>query len=956
MRASHRPNGSGTTRGSGLRAALAFALVAALATAAAPLAAQTGRIAGRVVSPQGEPVVSAQVSVSGTQLRTSTDVQGRYTLAGVPAGTHTVTAGALGYASKTVTGVAVAAGQTAALDLALAAATLQLEVLTVTAESERGSTGALLSERRSATTVTDAIGAEQMSQTPDGDAAAVVRRVPGVSVVDGKYVYVRGLGERYGQTTLNGASLPSPIPDRKAVPLDIIPTALLESVVTAKTYSPDQPGDYAGGLVQIETRSAPTERVLRLSTGLGFVQGATGQRGLGNPGGGGWGFLGFDDGARGLPAGIPRNAPVNGLPADPAARAALVSGLTGTGWGPEDGDVPLNGSFGLAYGNEVSVLGRPLGLVGTVSWSSSVSQPEDRAERLFAISGDAPQGQVDFTGTTTARETTLGALLNASMRINDTDRVTATVVYNRLAENDARFLSGTYTSFGPYVDQYRVRYVENTLASTMLRGEHFLPALGDLSLKWRMAYSFAGRYEPGTRTNIYYASEAGAERLFALERRESGLIMHQDLGDHAWNPGVDLKLPARFLGSTATVGFGGSADLRDRGVYSRRIRVGADAMPDAVRRLAPNELFVPGRFGTGEGQFDVEEATFAGDNYDADVGVWAGYAMVDAEILPRLRLSGGARIEAAEMNVTPTNPLNRVEEAYPSARLQNTDILPGVNLTWQATADMNVRAAVSSTVARPQFRELAPYLYTDYFGSQTVVGNPFLERTRILNADLRWEAFLGSGSVVSVSGFYKRFSRPIEPVALVLGTNPALTFANADRAELYGTELELRGNLGRLLPALQELSINTNLTLVHSSVTAGQAAIFSFDGPLTPDTITASSASRPLFGQSPYVVNAGLTWDHAATGSTATLLFNRFGRRLDAFGGQALPDVYEEGRTQLDFTLEQALPRGLQLKLSATRLLGDEVRFTQSFPNGDTVVTRQYDLGRAFSVGISWEP
>jgi outer membrane receptor protein involved in Fe transport len=953
VRPSHRPDGPGTRRDRGVRAVLAFALLALLTMAASPLAAQAGRIAGRVVNPQGEPVVAAQVAVQGTQLRASTDVQGRYTLAGVPAGTHAVTATALGYSSKTVTGVAVAAGATATLDLSLSSQVLQLEGLTVSVEAERGSTGALLTDRRNAATVQDAIGAEQMRQAPDGDAAAAVRRVPGVSVVDGKYVYVRGLGERYGQTTLNGASLPSPIPDRKAVPLDIIPTALLESVVTAKTYSPDQPGDYAGGLVQIETRNAPTERVLRASTSFGVVQGATGQQGLTYPGGA---FLGFDDGSRGLPSGIARNAPVNGLPADPATRQALVRDLTAASWGPGDADVPFNGGFGLAYGNEVSVLGRPLGVVGTLSWSTGVTQPEDRAERIYAISGDAPVEQADFAATATAREATLGALFNASMRINDTDRVTGTVVYNRLAETEARVLSGTYENVGPYVDQYRVRYVDNSLASTQLRGEHFLAGLGELSLRWRMAYSHAGRLEPGTRTAIYTAAEENGERLFALSRTESGLLLHQDLSDNAWNPGVDLKLPAPFLGSTATLGFGGSADLRDRSVYARRIRLGAQTLTPGEQGLSPDDLFTEERIGDGPGQFTLGEATFAGDNYDADFRVWAGYALIDAELLRGLRLSGGARVEAAEMNVTPTNPLNQVLQEYPAASLQNTDVLPGVNLTWQATPDMNVRAAVSQTVARPQFRELAPYLYADYFGGQTLVGNPYLERTRILNTDLRWEMFLGSGSVVSVSGFYKRFDRPIEPVALVLGTNAALTYANGDHADLYGTEIELRGNLGRLMPALQELSLNSNVTLVHSSVTAGASQVFSFESPLQPDTILASSASRPLFGQSPYVVNAGLTWDHGATGSMATLLFNRFGRRLDAFGGQALPDVYEEGRTQLDFTVEQALPRGVALRFSATRLLGDRVRFTQSFPNGDKVVTRQYDLGRAFSLGLSWEP
>lgn len=950
MRPSHRLIRPDHSRGGSVRAALAL-LFAALLVSAAPLAAQAGRIAGRVVNAQGEGVASAQVNVAGTQVRVSTDVEGRYTLAGVPQGTHSVTVTALSYSSKTVTGVVVAEGRTAELNVSLAPAALMLTGVTVTAQAERGSTGALLSERRNSASVVDAIGAEQMSQTPDGDAAAVVRRVPGVSVVDGRFVYVRGLGERYGNTTLNGAVLSSPIPDRKAVPLDIIPTALLESVITAKTYSPDQPGDYAGGLVQIETRAAPTERVFRLSSGMGWTQGETGSAALGYPAGN---LLGFG-GAMDLPAGLPRDAEVNGLPADAGARESVVRGISGPHWGPVGGTLPANGSLGVSFGDEVDAFGKPLGLMGTFSWASGASQPADRAERFFGVTGGAPERQTDLSSTATARETTVGALLNGGIRLSDTDRVTATLVYNHLAEAEARSLSGFYANRGPFLDQTRLRYVENTLANAQLRGQHLLP-FGDATLRWRLPFSFSRRYEPGTRTTVYASPEEGEARLFQ-DVSESGQILHQDLEDRGWNPGVDLKLPAGFLGSGATLSVGGSADVRDRTVYARRIRVRPIvALGNDDAALAPNELFAAANFGDQPGQLTLDEATFAGDNYDSDFSVFAGYLMADFQLLPRLRVAGGARVEQASIATEAVNRLNRVEGALPRAELENVDLLPGINLTYELTPDMNLRAAASRTVARPQFRELAPYLYVDYFGGSVVVGNPYLRRTSIINTDLRWEWFLGTGSVLAASAFHKRFDDPIEPLALVLGTNPAQTYANGDRAELYGAELEARTNLGRLLPALQEFSVNANVTLVHSRTSVGQTVIYRFDDPLTPDTVSASSRARPLFGQSPYVVNAGLTWDGQRSGTTATVLFNRFGRRLDAFGGLALPDVYEEGRTQLDLTVEQQLPRGFEMKLSATRLLGQEVRYTQSFPNGDTVTTRQYDLGRAISLSLSWEP
>lgn len=922
---------------------------------AGDLAAQgAGRVTGRVVSAaSGSPVASAQVTVAGTGLRAVTDAGGRFSIADVPAGTQSVTAQALGYSAKTVTGVAVAAGRTAELDIALATEALALEGLTVTAAAERGSTGALLSERRRAPGMVDAIGADQISRTPDSDAAAAVRRVPGVSVVDGKYVYVRGLGERYGNTTLNGATLPSPLPDKKAVPLDIIPSSLLESVVTAKTYSPDQPGDYAGGLVQIETRAAPASRLFRVSTGVGLTTGSTFESGLGaglSP----FQVLGFGGSGFALPGGLPRDRRA-GLPADAAERERFVGELTEGAWGPTDRDIPVSQSFGAAFGDEVYVGGRPLGLVGSVTYSSGVSQPENRADRFFGNQG-SPAPQVDYTGTATSTEATLGTLLSASYRIDDTDRVTATGMYNRLAENQARILSGIYESQGPYLRQTRVQQIANTIANTQLRGTHRFEGMGGLGLDWRLAFSRAERYEPGTRTVIYRAFQESTPFLY-FNSTESGLILHQELTDDAWNPAVDLTVPLGLGAGESSVRFGASADVRDRDVYTRRIRLAPNgSVPDAVAALQPAQLFAPANIGTGPEQFGVAEGTFPGDNYDAGQDVYAGYAMVDVEILPRLRLVGGARVEQAKIAVRVTDPVGIGGSDLPPAELDDTDVLPALNLSYALTDRMNLRAAVSRTVARPQFRELAPYLYTDYFGGSSVIGNPRLGRTSIVNSDLRWEWFLGTGSVVAVSGFHKRFDDPIEPVAIVLGTNPALTFTNSDRATLYGAEFEVRTNLGRVLPALENFSVNGNLTLVESSIRSDSALVYDVARPESPLVVPVTSGDRPLFGQSPYVVNLGLTYMRPESGTTATVLWNRFGRRLDAFGGLGLPDIYEEGRTQLDLSVEQPLTSGLSLRFNAARLLGGDVEFVQSFPNGETVRTREYTLGRTFSLSLAWEP
>lgn len=932
---------------------LIVALGLLLGVAHAAAAQATGRIAGRVVSAEtGEAVPAAQVVVIGSNVRATTGASGAFLLNGVPAGPSTMVVQAPGYGVKTVTGVAVPAGSTAEVNVTLEAQVVALEGITVTASGERSRTNTLLLQRRKAATVVDAIGADQIARAADGDAAAALKRIPGVSVVDGKYVYVRGLGDRYGNTTLNGAPLPSPIPDKKAVPLDIVPAGLLESVVTAKTYSPDQPGDYAGGLVQIETRTAPTRRVLKLSSSVGYNTATTFRSGLGS--GAAFGLLGLGGPDRGLPLGVPVDQRAQ-LPRDDDARRRFANELLAVPFGPVRADIPLNQSYSVAFGDEYLVGERPVGLIGTLTYSDSYSRPANSTERFFALGGDGlPARQVDYTGDGSSHESALGGLLSASVRINDTDRITASGVYNRLSEEEGRVLSGLYESQGPFVRTTRLEYVENTVASGQLRGEHLLETLSNLALRWRGAYSRASRYEPGTRTAVFSAAQENDPLLFQ-NSASSGTLFHQDMNEDAWNAAADLKLPLRWRGEQATLSFGASADLRDRGVFARRLRLIPNALPDSVRMLQPEQLFVPERIGFGRGQFALQEATFGADNYNADQRVSAGYVMANLAVAPRLRLLAGARVERADIRVRSRDLFATGLEPLPAAVLDNTDVLPAANLTYTLTDAMNLRAAVSRTVARPQLRELAPYLYADYFGGLLVVGNPLLERTGIVNADLRWEYFFGTGALASVGVFRKDFDRPVEPVALILGSAPAITYANSDRAVVYGTELEFRTNLGHLLPALQNVSANANLTVVRSDVNADSVTLFDFsrNGPLR---IAATDNDRPLFGQSPVVANVELTYFSPGTGTTASVLYNYFGERLDAFGGAGLPNVLEKGRGQLDLTVQQPLGRGLSLRVAAIRLTGTDVEFFQLFPNGDRKVTRSYDVGRTFSFALSWEP
>lgn len=940
----------GATAGRGLLRITLAALLAAAGSAEAT-AQETGRIMGRVVNAQtGEPLAAVQVSIPSLSRGTLSDSEGRYVLLGIPAGTHDLVAESLGYGRKTITGVETPAGRAVTLDVALDPAAVEVEGVTVSATRERGSTTSLLSDRRRAADVSDAIGAEQIARAPDGDVAAALKRVPGVTVVDGKYVYVRGLGERYGATTLNGAPMPSPLPDRKAVPLDVIPSELLESVVTAKSYLPDQPGDYAGGLVQIRTRSVPTSRIFQLSTSVGYNTTSSLQESLGF--GGGAGLLGMADGSLHLPQNIFEQERV-ALPSDGAGRTEMARALTQR-FGPARMQRPLNQSYGATFGDQLILLGRAIGVVGTVTTSESHSAPDDAVERFFVAAGDEPRDDYDFAVTGGSRETSLGSLVSLSAEVAPAQRVTFTATFNRLTDDQARKFAGLYTG-GDYFETYNTRYVSSAIGTAQLSGDHVLMPLGRSIVNWRASFGRADREEPGTRTAAYRGTGPG-EPVYFLPSQSSGVVLAQRLDEDLFSGAASLKVPFSFRGSPASLAIGGSADLRDRDVRTRRILLTPVDHLAAVQDLPPELLFVPERIGSESGQLMVSDRTFAADNYVADQSVLAGYASVDAELLPRLRFVGGVRVEQAEQAVDVTGFRPGEDPGIPGARLDDTDLIPAVSLTYAVTETMNFRAAISRTLARPQFRELSPFLYADYFGDVPVRGNPFLVRSRILNTDARWEWFPAAGAVLSAGAFHKEFTDPIEPIAMLLGTNPGRTFANTESATVYGAELEVRAPLGVVAEALGGFTINGNLTVARSAVGGDEVSIYDpqRDEPLVYPV--NRGADRPLFGQSPYAVNLGVTYFHERTGTAGTLLFNRFGRRVDTTGGVALPDIYEEGRSQLDLTLEQPLAGGLAMKLSTTRLLGGDVEFTQTFPNGDVVTTRRYDLGRMFSMSLNWKP
>lgn len=928
------------------RAAALTGLIMASVPLAASAQESTGRVVGRILNAENAgPVQAAQVFISTLGIGGLTSLDGRYVLRNVPAGVYELEVQSLGYAAKTITGVTVLAGQTATLDIQLSPAAIEVEGITVSASAERGSTTSLLTERRRAAMVSDAIGRDQISRSPDGDAAAALQRVPGLTVVDGKYAYVRGLGERYSSTTLNDAPLASPEPDKKVIPLDLFPSGLLESIVTAKSYSPDQPGDYAGGLVRLRTRDFPANRVFTVSVGAGWNSISTFKSGLGYSAGESLGFLGFDEGARALPGTIPSGVRVNSANLSSQDLQSIGRSFGGA-WGPTRLDIPVNTSLGVTYGDDFDYgESSRFGFIGSVNYANSYDARFDAIERVFAQSGvDDPE--VDYRADMTTRSVQWGGLLNTTWQIDGSNQIAFSGMYNRLVDDLSRSLQGFNLDSNTDQLNTRLQYVATTLMNAQLRGTHSLGFLADSRVEWRGAYTSADRYEPSTR-EVLYRDFNGT--FYFDDFIQSGSVFHQDQQDDGWSGGLSWTVPFSLASRPGDVAVGVSTDRKSRETFTRRFRYrpfrGGDLSNDDLA-LAPNELFAPGNISPTA--FEIQESTFASDNYDASQDVDAAFVMLEAEPVSRIRLSGGVRVERAAQSVTPRDIFGSQVTVDGAAEVEDTDLLPAVNVTLEATESMNVRASWSRTLARPQLRELAPFAFADYAGGSLITGNPALGRSRIANYDLRWEWFPQSDAVVAVSGFYKNFEDPIE-VLVLPSTELIRSWVNAPEATNYGVEIELRSSLGIIAPALSDFRFNGNLTLVQSEVQAGGTTTVYIpnQGPVELSTI---DRDRALQGQSPYVLNLGLTWFSEGAGASASLLYNRFGERIDAVGREASPDIYEEARNQLDLVLERGFG-AFKTKLSLSRLLGNEVTFTQG---GE--VLRQYDRGRSVSVSVSWTP
>jgi hypothetical protein len=880
------------------------------------------------------------VEVVGTAQIVFTDVDGRYVVDLAP-GSYQLKVTMEGYQERVVAVEVPAGGRTITADIGLTMAKFA-QTVTVTAEAPldavTSSQEVQLIERKNAQVITDNLGAQEMRANADSDAAAAMSRVTGLSVVDNQYVFVRGLGERYSNTTLAGSVIPTTEPDKKVVPLDMFPSALLDSVQVNKSYSPDRSAEFAGGLVQIVPLKLPTQAVVDFYYGVSLYSTATGKSVPfsaldGND------LFGYDGGARSLPSGIPGNKIVRrgiytpDVGYAPEQMASFGRLFDNSAWWPVNEDGSPGQNWGAVFGNRFG----KLGVVTSVTHQYK-EQFVDEDRRFFRIAeGTELEPVSDYSLQSGTQKAQLGIVGNLAYQFAPSHRLSFENFYSHSGRDEGRYFEGPNIENARYYRNYRLQFIEEGLLSTALGGEHFFQNWANSRIDWRLNYAQATRDEPDLRETLYEATinltSLEPTSVFTLaDESQSGFRMFNELNDDTIDVGANWSVFSTAGDRPTQYKFGLAYVERARDFTSRRFRyipvVLNKSDPPAVQfnaQLPPEQLYTSSNIGTA---FNFQETTRPVDAYDGEQKTTSGYGMMDMALTARSRLVAGVRVESFDQVVNTFDPFGLFVGTIASEN-KDTDLFPAVNFVQALSNTTNLRLSYSATVNRPEFRELAPFEFTDVVGNRAVRGNPDLARALIQNVDARWEMFPGGRNVVAVSTFFKYFDQPIERV-VIAGAQPLVTFQNAEKARNFGVELEGSHRLG------DNLFVSANYTFVDSQIT------------LAPEQrAVQTSSERSLAGQSGNLFN--LTGEFTVRGFMTRALVNFYGDRISDVGANQAPDVVEEGRGSLDLVFGQRVGR-FSLRFSVDNVTDSEYLFTQG-----AETQRVYKLGRTyqFSFGLS---
>ncbi len=875
--------------------------------------AQSVKLTGKVLNEKNEPLASVSVKIIGGG-GISTDVEGRFSLNLTPGKKYELEFSAIGYETKNITEVEVNAGHVNELNITLQvkAKTGENVVISSKVSSARKETvNAVIAFQKNTNTVASVISAESIRRSPDKNTGEVLKRTPGASIQEGKFIIIRGLADRYNQAMLNGILLTSTEPDRKTFSFDLIPASMIDNIIINKAFVPEYPGEWGGGLIQVNTKDIPAKNFFNVQIGTGLNSQTTGKRFYKDqPGKTDW--LGFDDGTRALPTSYTRKAEFDLL--SPAEKTAIGKQMRNA-WTATETSVPVNVSVQLNGGFSGKLFGKTIGGTLGITYHKN-NRYLKLVNRSNSLSGGVFSTDFDYNDDRYAMDVSAGALGSFTMQINPLNKISLKSIININASSTVARRSGIDFNRDEEISGAELSFKQNTFFTVQLNGDHSIS--GPLRFKWYGAFNILDGYIPDQR-RIVYTKARNTTNPFSLLisntlSQQSGSRIYQSLSDYIYTAGGDLTYNFNWLNQKQALKGGYMLQVKDR-LYDAQLF--ANYLPTdnpTLRLLPPDQVFAPENFGNGTDNkiaFDaIKNQNF---RYMANTILNAGFLQFDNQFTKSLRVVWGLRVEHFDQL------LGSVKKWDPRhSYTKVTDYLPGLNATLKLNTKTNLRVSGSQTVIRPELRELSFLNLYDFELNASIQGNPLLKRTKISNFDLRYELYPKAGEVITAGVFYKYFKDPIEQLFNVgVGGSSTFNYQNPDQATAYGIELELRKKLD-FAAGLKNFTFQANISYIKSKV---KDKGFNID--------------RSLQGQSPYVLNLGLLYDLEKAGFSSTLLFNQVGERIylvgDLTSGAGSPDIYEAPRALLDFQMSKKfLKNKAELRLNISDLLNTTQYFYQN--------------------------
>ena len=823
----------------------------------------------------------------------------------------------------------------------------QLGGVTVTAVRRTDTEATAVQEARRSANVVNNVSAQEIKRTQDSNAGEVIRRIPGVSLIDDKFVMVRGLQQRYNNVWINGGAVPSSEADSRAFSFDMIPSGQIDNLTIVKTPAAEYPADYTGGFIQVNTKEIPIFNSLHLSVGAGWNS-QSALRTFFSQKSSATDFLGFDSGLRSLDGGIEKTFSTLGLNGGGNPMIDLLGNGFGNDWGVRRhkpfGDLKFNAD----YAHRWKVWGGKLGLLAALNYTNEYRVYRDMVNNFYGAY-DTDNDRVNPLRLSTDNQYNqndrLGAMLNLTwLSPSGNNKFQWKNIFNQLGNSRYTTRQGlSAQSENERSAEYYYR--SRTTYTTQLTGSH---AIGAETLDWSASYAYANRRLPDRRKYILYNEDPQQSDQYVWLYKNDISREWTSLDEHILSLQANDSHRFTFGQWQPTLKAGIYGEYRTRTYNTRNLLYWYNTdnnLPDGFRSMGMTTLLSdPANFGADK-LYLLEDVNKIND-YSGNNLLGAAYAMATLP-LGKVDVHAGLRYEYNQMELISNTKASVV--SHESHYYRHGDLFPSANMTWHISDQHQARLCYGRSINRPEFRELSPSVYYDFDLASNVQGNYDLKNCYVDNIDLRYEWYPSRGEVISLAAFYKHFDSPIEWVyTLSGGTDVVYSYKNARSADNYGLELDIRKSLDFI--GLKDFSWSFNGSLIHSRVHF-EPGSYEYD--------------RPMQGQSPYLINTGLFYNNQRHHLSVNLLYNRIGKRIVGVGRTEgggdpsrnirVPDSYEMPRDAFDLTASKRWGRW-EVKLAVRDLLNQNSLFKQvQTVEGKEIqqVTRKYKPGRNINLSVT---